>query len=83
MRSLAHAELSTCSRSPNVVPRLISLAHQFNFYTLGEDYHALIRRNQLDIPGTKMDVRKERRLLTSSSRMLRSNSRVTRASMSS
>ncbi|KAG2091208.1 uncharacterized protein F5147DRAFT_586407, partial [Suillus discolor] len=59
MRSLAHAELSTCSRSPNVVPRLISLAHQFNFYTLGEDYHALIRRNQLDIPGTKMDVRKE------------------------
>jgi hypothetical protein len=42
-----------------VVPRLIYLAHQFNFYTLGEDYHALISRNQLDIPGTKMDVRKE------------------------
>lgn len=57
--SLAHAELSTYSRSPNVVPRLIYLAHQFNFYTLGEDYHALIRRNQLDITGTKMDVRKE------------------------
>lgn len=57
--SLAHAELSTCSRSPNVVPRLIYLAHQFNFYTLGEDYHALIRRNQLDITGTKMEVRKE------------------------
>lgn len=57
--SLAHAELSTCSRSPNVVPRLIYLVHQFNFYTLGEDYHALIRRNQLDMTGTKMDVRKE------------------------
>lgn len=57
--SLAHAELSTCSRSPNVVPRLIYLAHQFSFYTLGEDYHALIRRSQLDITGTKMDVRKE------------------------
>jgi len=57
--SLAHAELSTCSRSPNVVPRLIYLAHQFNFYTLGEDYHALIRRNKLDMTGTKMDVRKE------------------------
>ncbi|KAG1741253.1 hypothetical protein EDB19DRAFT_1634624 [Suillus lakei] len=57
--SLAHAELSTCSRSSNVVPRLIYLAHQFSFYTLGEDYHALIRRNQLDMTGTKMDVRKE------------------------
>ncbi|KAG1766309.1 hypothetical protein EDD22DRAFT_1011548 [Suillus occidentalis] len=57
--SLAHAELSTCSRSPNAVPRSIYLAHPFNFYTLGEDYRALIPRNQLDIPGTKMDVRKE------------------------
>lgn len=57
--SLAHAELSTYSKSPNVIPRLIYLAHQFNFYTLGEDYHALIRRNKLDVIGTKMDVRKE------------------------
>ncbi|KAG1787184.1 uncharacterized protein HD556DRAFT_1410590 [Suillus plorans] len=57
--SLVHAELSTYSRSPNVNPRLIYLAHQFSFYTLGEDYHALIRRNRLDITGTKMDVRKE------------------------
>lgn len=57
--SLAHAELSTCSRSPNLVPRLIYLAHQFSFYTLGEDYHALIRRHQLDMTGTKMEVRKE------------------------
>ncbi|KAG0698946.1 hypothetical protein DFH29DRAFT_1016474 [Suillus ampliporus] len=57
--SLAHAELSTCSRSPSLVPRLIYLAHQFSFCTLGEDYHALIRRHQLDMTGTKIEVRKE------------------------
>ena len=56
---LAQAELSTYSRSSNLVPRLIYLAHQFSFYTLGEDYHALIRRHQLDITGTKIEVRKE------------------------
>ncbi|KAG1733244.1 uncharacterized protein EDB91DRAFT_1149677 [Suillus paluster] len=57
--SLAHAELSTCSRSPSLVPRCIYLAHQFSFCTLGEDYHALIRRHQLDMTGTKIEVRKE------------------------
>jgi len=57
--ALAQAELSTCSRSSNLAPRLIYLAHQFSFYTLGEDYHALIRRHQLDITGTKLEVRKE------------------------
>ncbi|OJA20381.1 hypothetical protein AZE42_06676 [Rhizopogon vesiculosus] len=57
--ALAQAELSTCSRSSNLVPRLIYLAHQFSFYSLGEDYHALIRRHQLDITGTKIEVRKE------------------------
>jgi hypothetical protein len=35
------------------------LTHQFNFYGLGEDYHALIRRFQFDIPGPKIDVRRE------------------------
>ncbi|KAI9464881.1 hypothetical protein HD554DRAFT_2026168 [Boletus coccyginus] len=57
--SLAHAELSTCARTPGLVPRSIYLSHQFLFYTLGEDYHALIRRHRLAISGAKIDVRKE------------------------
>lgn len=57
--SLAQAELSTCARSPGLVPRSIYLSHQFLFYTLGEDYHALIRRHRLAISGAKIDVRKE------------------------
>ncbi|KAK2465840.1 hypothetical protein APHAL10511_001481 [Amanita phalloides] len=56
---LAYAELSTFSRSPRILPRSIYLSHQFTFYTLGEDYHALIRRSQLDIAGQKVEVRKE------------------------
>ncbi|KAF9463475.1 hypothetical protein BDZ94DRAFT_1258923 [Collybia nuda] len=56
---LAQAELSTCSRSPKILPRPIYLSHQFSFHTLGEDYHALIRRYQFDIGGQKMEVRKE------------------------
>ncbi|KAF9224657.1 hypothetical protein BS17DRAFT_86268 [Gyrodon lividus] len=57
--SLAHAELSTCSRAPEIVPRSIYLSHQFLFYSLGEDYHALIRRHHLDMAGDKIEVRKE------------------------
>ena len=57
--SLAHAELSTCTRSPGLLPRSIYLSHQFLFHTLGEDYHALIRRHRLAISGAKIDVRKE------------------------
>ncbi|KAF8125490.1 hypothetical protein EV363DRAFT_1225882 [Boletus edulis] len=57
--SLAHAELSTCARSPGLVPRSIYISHQFLFYTLGEDYHALIRRHRVAISGVKIDVRKE------------------------
>ncbi|KAG6917081.1 hypothetical protein DXG01_003970 [Tephrocybe rancida] len=56
---LAQAELSTCSKSSRVLPRPIYLSHQFSFHTLGEDYHALIRRYQLDIGGLKIDVRRE------------------------
>lgn len=56
---LADAELSTFSRSSQIVPRSIYLSHQFSFYSLGEDYHALIRRSQLDISGQKIEVRKE------------------------
>ena len=57
--SLAHAELSTCSRSPHILPRSIYLSHQFSFHALDEDYHALIRRFHLDIGGSKIEVRRE------------------------
>ncbi|KAF9262284.1 hypothetical protein L218DRAFT_960419 [Marasmius fiardii PR-910] len=55
---LAQAELSTFSKSSRVLPRSIYLTHQFSFQALGEDYHALIRRYQFDIPGPKIEVRK-------------------------
>ncbi|KAJ6522464.1 hypothetical protein B0H19DRAFT_656027 [Mycena capillaripes] len=56
---LAQAELSTFSSAPRALPRAIYLSHQFAFYTLGEDYHALIRRYQFAIGGAKIDVRRE------------------------
>ncbi|KAF8512435.1 hypothetical protein JB92DRAFT_2928813 [Gautieria morchelliformis] len=56
---LAHAELSTHSRSPAVLPRPIYLSHQFSFHALSEDYHALLRRSQFDVPCTKIEVRKD------------------------
>ena len=55
---LSRAELSTFSTSPRVLPRLIYLSHQFAFHVLGEDYHALIRSAHLDVPSTKIEVRK-------------------------
>ncbi|KAF9037221.1 hypothetical protein BJ165DRAFT_1375558 [Panaeolus papilionaceus] len=54
---LAEAEITTCSKSTRVLPRSLYLSHQFSFYTLGEDYHALIRRLHLDIIGSKIEVR--------------------------
>ncbi|KAF8903655.1 hypothetical protein CPB84DRAFT_1773819 [Gymnopilus junonius] len=56
---LAQGEISTCSSSEVVLPRSLYLSHQFSFHTLGEDYHALIRRYQFDINGDKIEVRKE------------------------
>lgn len=56
---LAHAELQTCSRLPLVLPRPIYLYHQFSFHTLGDDYHALIRRYHFDFNSTRIEVRKE------------------------
>jgi hypothetical protein len=56
---LAQAELSTFSTSSRVLPPSVYLSHQFSFHALGEDYHALIRRRQLDIQGSKLEVRKE------------------------
>ena len=56
---LAEAELTTCSNSQHILPRSIYLSHQFSFHTLGEDYHALIRRHQFDICGEEIKVRKQ------------------------
>ncbi|KAI0352417.1 hypothetical protein OH77DRAFT_783988 [Trametes cingulata] len=55
---ISRAELSTFSSSPRILPRLIYLSHQFAFHILGEDYHALIRSYHLDVPSTKIEVRK-------------------------
>ncbi|KAI0766225.1 hypothetical protein BD413DRAFT_494502 [Trametes elegans] len=55
---LSRAELSTFSSSPRILPRLIYLSHQFSFHLLGEDYHALIRSSHLDVPSTKIEVRR-------------------------
>ncbi|KAF5344506.1 hypothetical protein D9756_011356 [Leucocoprinus leucothites] len=56
---LAQAELSTCSRSPRILPRSLYLSHQFTFWTFGEDYHALLRQYQFDVRGSKIHVRRE------------------------
>ncbi len=56
---LAQAELSTCSRSPRILPRSLYLSHQFTFWTLGEDYHALLRQYHFDVRGTRIHVRRE------------------------
>lgn len=58
-RWISQAELSTCSRSPRLLPRSVYLSHQFSFHALGEDYHALLRRFSFDLPATKIDVRRE------------------------
>jgi len=48
---------STCSNAPRVLLRSLYLSHQFSFHTLGDDYHALLGRYQLDITGAKIEVR--------------------------
>ncbi|KAJ7351651.1 hypothetical protein DFH08DRAFT_957948 [Mycena albidolilacea] len=55
----AFAPLSTFTSAPRVLLRTIYPSHQFAFYTLGEDYHALIRRYQFAIGGAKIDVWRE------------------------
>jgi len=56
--SLSEAELSTSSRSQSLRARSIYLHHQFSFYALGEDYHALVRNYRFDFPVSKLEVRK-------------------------
>ncbi|KAF5309146.1 hypothetical protein D9619_012845 [Psilocybe cf. subviscida] len=55
---LAQGEITTCSLSTRILPRTLYLSHQFSFHSLGEDYHALIRRYQFDISGPAIEVRK-------------------------
>ena len=49
----------TCSRSTQVLPSSIYLSHQFSFFALESDHHALFRRNHFDVPAERIDVRKE------------------------
>jgi len=56
---LSLAELVTSSQSRHVLPGSIFLSHQFHFFALCEDYHALIRQAHFDVPVVKIDVRKE------------------------
>jgi len=59
-RYLAHAELSTFSKMPSIVPNSIYLSHQFSFGALvGGDYYALLRRGDLAVPSHEVKVRKE------------------------
>ena len=55
---LSEAELSTIPRTQPLRTRSIYLHHQFGFYTLGEDYHALVRSYRFDFPVSKLEVRK-------------------------
>ena len=59
-RYLAHAELSTFSKLPSIVPNSVYLSHQFTFGALvGGDYYALLRRGDLAVPAQDVKVRKE------------------------
>lgn len=55
---LSEAELSTTSRTQLPRTRSIYLHHQFCFYALGEDYHALVRSYRFDPPVSQLEVRK-------------------------
>jgi hypothetical protein len=55
---LSEAELSTGPRTQPLRARSIYLHHQFCFYALGEDYHALVRSYRFDFPVSRLEVRK-------------------------
>lgn len=59
-RYLAHAELSSFSKMPSIVPNSVYLSHQFHFGALyGGDYYALLTRGDLAVPAQEVKVRKE------------------------
>ncbi|KAJ7353669.1 hypothetical protein DFH08DRAFT_805187 [Mycena albidolilacea] len=51
--------LSTFTSAPRALPHAIHFSHQFAYYTLDKDCHALIRRYQFAIGRAKIDVRRE------------------------
>ncbi|KZS98299.1 hypothetical protein SISNIDRAFT_481055 [Sistotremastrum niveocremeum HHB9708] len=56
---LSQAELSTSSRSSEILPPSVYLSHQFTFHALTEDYHALLRNAHFNVPTSVVTVRKE------------------------
>jgi hypothetical protein len=58
-RYVSHAEITTFHSKASTAPRPIYLSHQFNFFSLMNDYQALIRRLVLDPPTYPVAMRKE------------------------
>ncbi|EIM83630.1 uncharacterized protein STEHIDRAFT_62984 [Stereum hirsutum FP-91666 SS1] len=55
---LSHAELQACSQLPRVLPRPIYLYHQSSFHTLGDVYHAHMRRYRFELHTTRIEAGK-------------------------
>ncbi|KAG8794667.1 hypothetical protein FRC12_022562 [Ceratobasidium sp. 428] len=56
---LAQAEITTCTRSTKLLSGPIYLSHQFAFLSLCEDWQALLQQSHLNLPATKIVVRRE------------------------
>jgi hypothetical protein len=58
-RYVSHAEITTFHSKSSTVPRPIYLSPQFNFFSLMNDYQALVQRLVLDPPTYPVAMRKE------------------------
>ncbi|QRV90460.1 hypothetical protein RhiJN_18478 [Ceratobasidium sp. AG-Ba] len=56
---LAQAEITTCTRSLKLLPGPIYLSHQFAFFSLCQDWQALLQQSHLNLPDMKITVRRE------------------------
>ncbi|KAF9517475.1 hypothetical protein BS47DRAFT_500214 [Hydnum rufescens UP504] len=56
---LSEAELSTGTTSLSMLPDSVYLSHQFSFYSLADDWQALLLRSVFELPCAKIEVRKE------------------------
>ncbi|KAG9073816.1 hypothetical protein FS749_014660, partial [Ceratobasidium sp. UAMH 11750] len=56
---LAQAEITTCTRSTKLLSGPIYLSHQFTFMSLCQDWQALLQQAHLNLPATKISVRRE------------------------
>ncbi|CAE6497990.1 unnamed protein product [Rhizoctonia solani] len=56
---LAQAEITTCTCSLKLLPSPIYLSHQFAFFGLFPDWEALLQQSHLNLPATKITVRRE------------------------